>query len=158
MKEINWQKGDFSGKAYGILFLLVTQGVDTVNFEIRLRALNRTTQKYSWEKTDLSDSNDEQLQILGYIPLTQALEWATGIGEFPYVIDTKIRTLLAWEEGQITDTCQSYIVSLASQFDMQHYVDGEWLHPHQSEMKNGYSKFIPTKTFIQYIRTYLPFN
>jgi hypothetical protein len=86
----------------------------------------------------------------------RALEWATGTGEFPHVVNSKINTLLAWEESYTEDTNESHIVCLASQFDMQHHVDGEWLHHHQSKMNNGYSKFIPTTKLIQYIRTYLP--
>lgn len=158
MTDIIWQKGDSPGKAHGILFLLAIQTFDAIKLEIRLRAFNRVTQIYSWEKTDLSEPDTEQPQILGFIPLTEIVEWATGTGSFPYVIDTKKRTLLAWETGHTTDTDQSYIVSLGSQYDMQHYVDGEWLHLHQSEINNGYSKFISTTAFFNYIYTFLPFE
>ena len=153
MTHLKWRHGNDPGKTKSIHFLVAIRHQGKIVYDVLFRSYKRHKDSYEWV-----DFNYEINPIIGFVPLTEAIEWCTYSSESPQVIDTVSRQCLNWSTGEISDTSKEYIVSLTSQYDVQKFIDGERLLPPISEADYGYNKYIEMNIFLDYTEKYFPFS
>ncbi|WP_444924942.1 hypothetical protein ACJJH9_08455 [Microbulbifer sp. DLAB2-AF] len=149
----HWFPGDNPGQAANVLLVVALKEGDRIIYDVVYRRYTRHLDTYTWVDLDLGLS-----PIVGYIPLTDLVGWCTGTDNYPHVVDSSDRTFLSWTIGEPSDPSQRYIVSLASQYDIQQCIDGDWILPTKEETDSGFDKYIPMNDFIDYVARFFPFT
>ncbi|WP_226648729.1 hypothetical protein [Microbulbifer variabilis] len=153
MTKPHWFSGDDPGQASNIHLVVTIKKGETVIYDVVYWRHARHLDVYNWVDLDVNLN-----PIVGYIPLTDLVGWCTGSDDYPHLADSGNRTFLSWTYGESSDPDQRYIVSLASQYDVQQCIEGDWIFPTKKEANYGFDKYIPLDQFFANVARYFPFS
>ncbi|OZG71573.1 hypothetical protein BTA51_20030 [Hahella sp. CCB-MM4] len=151
-----WIAGSSPGKAANVHFLVAIQYPTGLVYDVLPWAFEPPGD-YFWRGLDSAAA-----KVVGYMELTRAIEWATGVGSQQDILSAGNVDKLVWKTGEPEDKSQGYVVSLPSHYNLLTWIedgdDSEWLFPTREELDTGYDRYISLPEFLRYIAKNLKFS
>ncbi|WP_020405122.1 hypothetical protein [Hahella ganghwensis] len=151
-----WTAGSSPGKAANVHFLVAIQYPTGLVYDV-LPWVYEPPGEYFWRGLDSAAA-----KVVGFIELTRAIEWATGVGSQQDIQSADSAGKLAWKKGLPEDKSIGYVVSLPSHYNLLTWIedgkDSEWLFPTREANPAGYDRYVPLPDFLRYVGENLKFS
>ncbi|MDG9670636.1 hypothetical protein ONV78_23055 [Hahella sp. CR1] len=155
IQKPDWILGSTPGKAHSVHYLVAIQYPAGLVYDVLPWAFD-PPDYYFWRGLESAAA-----KVAGYIDLTRAIEWATGV-ECQQGIDSGAPDRLQWRSGEPEDKTIGYVVSLPSHYNILSWEedggDGEWTFPTREEHVTGYDRYVPLPEFLRFVATRLSFE